>query len=158
MADEPRRADAATRIIKASPQAIYQAMVTPEALLRWLPPSGMSGQMVEFDPRPGGRYRMVLRYDDAGVEGKSGGNEDIVEARFTELVPDTLVAQAVDFVSEDARFAGTMTMRWELVALGNETQVRIVAENVPPGISKADHDEGLASSLGNLAKFVEGGG
>ncbi len=33
--------------------------------------------------------------------------------------------------------------------------VTVTAENVPNGISRADHDAGLRSSLDNLAGFVE---
>ena len=150
------RTDSGSRVIKATPAALYQALVTASALAQWLPPTGMTGEMTEFDPRPGGRYRMALRYDDATIAGKSVGNEDIVEARFVDLVPDQRVVQAVDFVSDDPRFAGIMLMSWVLTPLGNETEVRIIAENVPEGISKQDHDEGLTSSLENLARFVEG--
>jgi len=156
MAKQPPRTDQASRLIGASPHAIYQAMTTPAALVQWLPPVGMSAEMVEFDLRPGGRYRMVLRYDDAAIAGKAGDGQDIVEARFTELMPDALVVQSVVFVSDDPDFAGTMTMRWMLTPFGAETEVRIVAENVPPGIGEADHLEGINASLKNLATFLEG--
>jgi uncharacterized protein YndB with AHSA1/START domain len=150
-----RRTDRASRQIKASPHAIYRAFTDPAALVVWLPPDGMSGEMFAFDLRPGGHYRMALRYDDAAIAGKSGDNADVVEARFLDLVPDEKVVQAVDFVSDDPQFAGTMIMSWVLVPHGAETEVQIIAENVPPGVSKADHDDGLRSSLENLARYVE---
>ena len=150
------RTDSGSRVIRATPAALYQAMVTASALEQWLPPTGMTGEMSEFDPRPGGHYRMTLRYDDATIAGKSGDNADTVEARFVELVPNQRVVQAVEFVSDDPRFAGTMTMSWLLTPLGAETEVKIIAENVPEGISRADHNEGLTSSLEHLAKFVSG--
>jgi uncharacterized protein YndB with AHSA1/START domain len=150
------RTDTAFRTIRATPSALYQALVTAKALEQWMPPSGMTGEMVEFDPRPGGRYRMILRYDDTAISGKSGGNEDIAEARFLELVPDQRIVQSVDFVSDDPQFAGTMTMSTLLTSLGDETEVRFIAENVPVGISAEDHAEGMNSSLENLATFVGG--
>src|SRR5688500_15587060 len=109
---EPRdmsvtRIDQAHRVIKASRPTIFAAMTNAEALVAWLPPMGMSVEMLDFDPQPGGHYIMVLRDDDAAIAGKSGGNEDIVTVRYLDLVPDSLVSQAVDFVSEDPRFAGT---------------------------------------------------
>lgn len=148
------RIDQAHSIIEAPRKAIYHAMTTAEALVAWLPPSGMSGQMLDFDPRPGGHYKMVLRYDDAAIAGKSGGNEDIVTVRYLDLVQDTLVSQAVDFVSEDPRFAGTMVMNWTLEDRPEGTLVTIRAEHVPAGISAEDHAEGLAASLANLKDFV----
>lgn len=149
------RTDTASRIIRATPAALYQALVTAKSLERWMPPSGMTGEMTEFEPRPAGRYRMILRYEDATIAGKSGGNEDIAEARFIELVPDQRIMQSVDFVSDDPRFQGTMIMFTTLTPLGDETEVRFTAENAPEGISAEDHAEGMHSSLENLARFME---
>ena len=57
--------------------------------------------------------------------------------------------------SDDPTVAGTMTMSWLLTAVPGGTNVEIRADDVPPGISEADHATGLASSLDNLASFVE---
>jgi uncharacterized protein YndB with AHSA1/START domain len=71
----------------------------------------MTGAIEEFDARPGGSYRMVLTHPDAsGSRGNSTPDADIVEARFIDLIPGVRVAYAVDFDSDDAAFAGTMTM------------------------------------------------
>ncbi len=63
--------------------------------------------------------------------------------------------QAVDFVSDDPAYAGTMTMTWEITPVDDGTRVDVVAEDVPDGVSAADHAEGIASSLDNLAGYVE---
>jgi hypothetical protein len=65
------------------------------------------------------------------------------------------VVQAVDFVSDDPAYAGTMTMTWELTDVEGGTRVDIVAVDVPDGIAAADHAAGLASSLENLARYLE---
>ena len=96
------RTDTASRVIAASPARVYAALVDPEALVKWLPPDGMTGRFERFDARPGGSYRLVLTYVDASAaRGKTDANSDIVEARFVDLVPGTRVTQAVDFVSDD---------------------------------------------------------
>jgi uncharacterized protein YndB with AHSA1/START domain len=116
----------------------------------------MTGRFERFDARSGGSYRMVLTYSDAsGAPGKASAEADIVEARFVDIVPGVRVVQAVDFVSDHPAYAGTMTMVWEVTAIDAGTRVDIVAENVPDGISAEDHAAGLASSLTNLAAFVE---
>ena len=61
------RTDTAARVVAASPARVYAALVDPDALAAWLPPEGMSGRFERFDARPGGSYRMVLRYADASV-------------------------------------------------------------------------------------------
>jgi uncharacterized protein YndB with AHSA1/START domain len=151
------RTDRASRIVAAPLQRAFAALVDPAALSVWLPPNGMSGSFERFDARPGGSYRLVLTYADAATAaGKATNDTDIVEARFIEIVPDVRVVQVIDFVSDDPAYAGTMTMTWEVEAAEAGTRVEIRADNVPSGISAEDHAAGLASSLANLAAFLEG--
>ena len=150
------RTDRASRVIAAPPERVWTALVDPEALRAWLPPSGMIARFERFDGRPGGSYRMVLTYSDAsGAPGKATADSDIVEARFVDIVPGERVVQAADFVSDDSAYAGTMIMTWEVTAVDAGTRVDIVAEDVPDGISAEDHAAGLASSLTNLAAYLE---
>jgi uncharacterized protein YndB with AHSA1/START domain len=99
---------------------------------------------------------MILTYAETGMApGKATADSDIVEARFIDVVPGVRVVQAVDFVSDDPGYAGTMTMTWEVTSVDAGTRVDIRAENVPNGISADDHAAGLASSLAKLAAYVE---
>ena len=150
------RTDSASRVVAAPPARVYAAFVDEEALVAWLPPQGMTARFERFDLRPGGSYRLVLTYTDAATaSGKATPDSDIVEARFVALVPEIRVVQAVDFASDDPAFAGTMTMTWEVSAVDGGTRVQITAADVPDGISAEDHAKGLASSLANLARYVE---
>ena len=150
------RTDTASRVIAAPLERVYAALVDPDALLRWLPPKGMTGRFERFDARPGGSYRMVLTYAGASnARGKATADSDIVEARFVEVVPGVRVVQAVDFVSDQPGYADTMSMTWEVAPVGTGTRVEIRADNVPDGISAEDHAAGLASSLANLAAYLE---
>ncbi|MDT7727921.1 MAG: hypothetical protein QOI21_4497 [Actinomycetota bacterium] len=143
-------------MIAAPPERVYAALVDPEALKTWLPPQGMSGKFDRFDARPGGSYRLVLTYADASSSpGKATPDSDVVEARFVDIVPGARVVQAVEFVSDDPSYAGTMTMTWEVTAVDTGTRVEIRADDVPDGISAEDHAEGLSSSLANLAAYFE---
>jgi uncharacterized protein YndB with AHSA1/START domain len=150
------RTDSASRLIVASPDRVYEALVDQKALETWLPPDGMTGRFEQFDARPGGSYRLVLTYADPSAgRGKATADSDVVQARFLDLRPGERVVQAVDFLSDDPANAGTMRMTWELTAIDNSTRVNIRAENVPVGISAEDHAAGLASSLSNLAAYLE---
>jgi uncharacterized protein YndB with AHSA1/START domain len=152
------RTDSASRVIHTDPERVFAALVDADALAQWLPPSGMTGRFERFDARPGGSYRLVLTYDeDMPGSGKATADSDIVEARFVDVVPNERVVQEVDFVSDDPAFAGTMTMTWEVAVDDHGTRVEIRADDVPEGISPQDHAEGMASSLANLAAFVETG-
>jgi uncharacterized protein YndB with AHSA1/START domain len=134
---------------------VFNALVDRDALTAWLPPRGMTARFERFDPTPGGSYRLVLTYaDPSDAHGKSSAGSDVVEARYVEIVPDDRVVQAVDFVSDDPAFGGTMTMTWTVRAEKGGTRVEITANDVPDGISAADHTAGLTSSLANLADYV----
>lgn len=148
--DDDRR-HTASQIVPATPQAAYQAFVRPERLVQWLPPQGATGRILVFEPRPAGRFEMTLTFDAA--RGKSSGNTDVVEARFVELVPDRRIVLAVSFASPDPSFAGVMKMTWTFEPEGEGTRVTIVADDVPAGISRADHEVGLRSTLANLERF-----
>jgi uncharacterized protein YndB with AHSA1/START domain len=152
------RTDSASRVIRADREHVFAALVDADALAQWLPPSGMSGRFERFDARPGGSYRLVLTHQDdspGSGTGKASPDSDIVEARFVDVVPNMRVVQAVDFVSDDPAFAGTMTMTWELSVENTGTRVEIRADDVPTGITPEDHAAGMESSLANLAIYVE---
>jgi uncharacterized protein YndB with AHSA1/START domain len=150
------RTDRAARVIAAPPTTVYAALVDREALEAWLPPDGMRGRVERWDPRSGGGFRMVLTYlDPAGSPGKTSDATDVVAVEFADLVPPARVVQRVVFESDDPSFAGTMTMTWHLAAAGEGTEVTVTATGVPPGIDQRDHEAGIASSLANLAAYVE---
>lgn len=149
------RTDTSTRLIHASGERLYQAFAQPGAMQRWLPPAGMRGEMLHFDFRAGGSYRMRLHYLDPQAAGKTSENTDDVEVHLTRLEPGRLIEQEVRFDSADPAYAGVMRMTWTFERAGTGTQVTIRADQVPDAIAQADHQAGLADSLRNLAAFTE---
>ena len=116
----------------------------------------MTGRVLEYDFRDGGRYGIELRYEDGtSTSGKTTGDTDVTRGRFVELVPGRRIVQSVEFESTDSAFSGEMTMTWSFEPAPAGTMVTVTADNVPSGISEADHDAGLRSSLDNLARFLE---
>lgn len=155
------RVDRASRVVSAPPGTVFGALVDRAALETWLPPEGMRGRIEHWDPRPGGGFRMELTYLDAtDAPGKSTAGTDVVEVGFAELVEPERVVQRAEFVADDPSFSGVMTMTWSLTAAPGRTEVAgtevtVSAVDVPPGIDPAVHEEAMASSLANLAAFVE---
>jgi uncharacterized protein YndB with AHSA1/START domain len=156
---EPRResrTDSASREVAAPPDRVYAAFADPAALIKWLPPAGMNGRVLEYDFREGGRFRIELTYGDdtPGTGGKTTGRSDISSGRFLALDAGRRVVQSVEFESADPSLAGAMTMTWTFERVPGGTRVTITADDVPSAISKADHDAGLRSSLDNLAQHL----
>ncbi|NPD06150.1 ATPase [Nocardioides sp. zg-1308] len=146
--------DEAQAVVTAPRDDVFAALVDEDARTVWLPPAGMSGRFTHFDARAGGGYCLVLTYDDEATLGKSGGNTDVVEVRFVSVDAPRRLVEEADFVSDDPRFAGTMTLTWALEPVDGGTRVAITATGVPDGISSADHAAALASTLGNLDGYV----
>ena len=152
------RVDRASREVRRPPGAVFAALADRAALEAWLPPAGMRGRIEHWDPRPGGGFRMELTYLDAtGAPGKSSAATDVVEVGFADIVEPERVVQRAEFVADDPAFAGVMTMTWSLSAAPGGTEVVVTAVDVPSGIDPVVHEEAMASSLANLAAFVERG-
>ena len=152
-----KRVDQASRVIKASPHAIYRALLDPEAIVQWRPPDGMTAQIHAFDGREGGSFRMSLTYTDSDhvVRGKTSENVDTVFVRFVELVPDRRVVERAEFETDDPAFGGAMTIITTLSPQPGGTEVTIRCEDVPSGIPPDVHEAAIASTLRKLAAFVE---
>lgn len=151
------RVDTASKLIHASPSAVYRAFATAAAVEAWLPPPGMTGSVLAFDFREGGSYRMRLTYGSPQhTPGKTSKDTDEVEVRFVKLVPQERIEQAVTFNSEDPAFSGEMRMIWSLKAVQSGTLVTVRCENVPTGVRQEDHEAGLNATLSNLAGFAPG--
>ncbi|GAA5049459.1 SRPBCC domain-containing protein [Haladaptatus pallidirubidus] len=142
--------------MQASPEAIYQAFAEPGAMERWLPPSNMTGEMLDFDFHEGGSYRMRLTYKDQQAgQGKTSEAFDEMEVRLPRLEPNHRIEQEVVFESDDPAFEGTMRMVWTFEPAGSGAIVTVRAENVPVGIQPEDHEAGMKSTLDYLTAFVE---
>ncbi len=150
------RIDSVSRVLAASPHSLYQAFITPSSLVKWLPPEGMSGQIDDFQPEVGKGYRMTLTYEEPhSISGKTTADADTLETIFTELVPDKKIAGTSVFETEDPDVKGELLLTWYFEELEAGTRVILIVENVPVGIPKAAHIEGLNSTLDNLERFVQ---
>lgn len=149
--------DVGQAVIEARPEDVFAALVDPDARTAWLSPAGMSGRFDWFDARIGGGYRMTLTHDDPAVPGKSAGNSDVVEVRFTGVDEPWQLVEEAEFLSDDPSFSGTMTMTWTLAAVQSGTLVTVTATDVPDGISSEDHVAAFASTLGNLDAYLREG-
>jgi uncharacterized protein YndB with AHSA1/START domain len=147
----------ASRIIRAQPEALYAAFLDPGALVDWLPPAEMTGEIHEFDARVGGGYRMSLFYPpgERAFRGKTSDREDVVDVRFVELAPPHRIVEAVNFVTSDPAFAGEMRMTATFNEVSGGTEVALVFENLPPGLRAEDNEAGSRLSLEQLARRFE---
>lgn len=149
------RTDTATRIVPAEAPQAFAALTSKDALETWLPPTGMTGKIEDFDASVGGGYRMTLTLDDESLAtGKTNATQDVVNVKYLEIVENEKIVQGGSFETEDPSFADGMTMTWTLEPTRRGTQVTVRADNVPDAIDQEDHITGLHSSLDNLARYL----
>ena len=146
-----------SRIIKARPEALYEAFMDPAALVAWLPPAEMTGTIHEFDARVGGGYRMSLFYppNERSFRGKTSDREDMFNVRFVELAPPWRIVESVSFVTADPAFSGAMTIVVTFEKVSGGTAVTFLCENLPPGLRAEDNKAGARLSLEQLARRFE---
>lgn len=122
-----------------------------------MPPDGMSGEIDYFQADVGGGYQMTLTYEEPySLPGKTTENTDTFKTVFIELVPGNKIAGKTVFETDDPDAAGEFWMTWFFEEVDGATKLTLIAENVPPGIPKAVHIEGLNSTLDNLQDFIRG--
>jgi len=146
-----------SRLIKAPPEAIYEAFMDPAALVAWLPPAQMTGQIHRFDGRVGGGYQMSLFYppEEPAFRGKTSEREDRVNVRFLGLTPPRRIVQAVTFDTDDPALLGEMTMTATFEPASGGTEVTLLFDNLQPGLRAEDNDAGARLSLEQLAERLE---
>jgi uncharacterized protein YndB with AHSA1/START domain len=141
--------------VSASRPAVYRALLDPEAIRQWRAPAGMSTDVHVFEACEQGSFRISLSYADPGRTGKSAARTDTYHGHFAKLVPDEQVVEMVEFETDDPALRGTMTVTTTLTDAAGGTDVLVVYDGIPDGVSAADNQTGTRMSLANLAKLVE---
>ena len=134
------------RVLRAPPLRIYRAFVEAEALARWLPPNGFTGQVHQIDARVGGSYRMSFTNFSSGHRHSFGGD-------FVELIPGERLVKVDRF--DDPGLPGEMRVTVALKQVECGTELQIVQEGIPDVIPTASCYLGWQESLEALARLVE---
>jgi uncharacterized protein YndB with AHSA1/START domain len=146
----------ASRVRKARPEEVYGAFLDPTALIDWLPPAEMTGEIHEFAAEVGGGYRVSLFYppDERVFRGKTSERGHGQPAIRGAGAPRRIV-EAVSFVTADPVFFGEMTLIATFAEVPGGTEVTLECKNLPPGLRARDNEAGSRMSLQQLARRLE---
>lgn len=134
------------RVLATTPEKIYRAFTTPEALARWLPPNGFTCTVHSYEAAIGGVRRMSFTNFTTGNSHAFGGT-------YLELVPSERIRYTDRF--EDANLPGEMITTVTLKRVSVGTDITIVQEGVPAVIPPEACYLGWQQSLNHLALLVE---
>jgi uncharacterized protein YndB with AHSA1/START domain len=144
-----------TRLINAPRERVYEALLDPAAVARWKVPGDMNCEVHEFDAREGGTIRISLTYDAPDRVGKTAGRTDTYTGRFVTLVPNELIVEADEFVTDDPALRGEMLITIQLSDAADATELVAVHDGLPEGVRPADNEVGWREALARLAALVE---
>ena len=134
------------RVLKAPAERVYRAFLAPEAMAKWLPPHGFTGQVHEMDARVGGGYRMSFTNFGTGTSHSFG-------AKYVELTPHERIRHTDQF--DDPNLPGEMQVTISLRKVLCGAELSIVQEGIPAAIPVEMCYLGWQESLAMLANLVE---
>ena len=134
------------RVVRAAPEKIYRAFLDPDAMAKWLPPNGFTGNVQQMEAKVGGRYKMSFTNFTNGQSHSFGGT-------YLELVPNKRIVHTDKF--DDPNLPGEITVTVDLREVSCGTDLNIVQEGVPDVIPAEMCYLGWQDSLTLLAQLVE---
>jgi uncharacterized protein YndB with AHSA1/START domain len=134
------------RVLKAPPEKVYKAFLSPDAMAKWLPPFGFTCQVHKLDAKVGGEHRMSFTNFSTGNGHSFGG-------KYLEMEPGKKLVYTDKF--DDPNLPGEMrvTVTFEKVSVG--TSLTVVQEGLPAVIPVDACQLGWRESLEQLEKLVE---
>ena len=134
------------RVLQAPPERVYRAFLDANAMVKWLPPNGFTGQVHQLDAKVGGTYKMSFTNFTTGKSHSFGGE-------YLELTPNERIRHTDRF--DDPNLPGEMQTTITLKQVSVGTELNIVQEGVPAAIPAEACYLGWQESLTLLAKLVE---
>jgi uncharacterized protein YndB with AHSA1/START domain len=134
------------RVLQAPPERVYRAFLDANAMVKWLPPNGFTGQVHHLDAKVGGTYRMSFTNFTTEKSHSFGGE-------YLELTPNERIRHTDKF--EDPNLPGEMQTTITLRQVSVGTELTIVQEGVPAVIPAEACYLGWQESLTLLRKLVE---
>ena len=133
------------RVIRATPERLFEAWTEPSQLRCWWGPEGVTCEGAEVDLRVGGRYRIDNLFPDGRVVVLMGEFE-VIER------PNRLTyTWRVDGSSGDSE---RVTVRFE--PRDGATEVIVTHERIPDETVREQHRRGWEGCLEGLVRFVSG--
>jgi uncharacterized protein YndB with AHSA1/START domain len=155
MNDDVVRSVSGSRHVNAPRAVVYRVLLDAEANRQWRVPTGMTGQIHEFDPREGGSFRLSLTDDAPGRADEPASRTDTVHGRFARLIPGRQVVEVVEFETADPAMSGELTTTTTLTDVDGGTEILVSWEGPPVNAAPGLYKIALQMLLTSLTAVVE---
>lgn len=127
--------------IAARPETVWEFLVNPDKAVRWM------GVLANFDPRPGGTYRVEI------IPGS------VARGEFVEVDPPHRLVHTWGWEpgSGSPVAPRSTTVEFELIPDGDGTLLRLTHRALPDPAAAASHAAGWDHYLARLAVAASGG-
>ena len=133
------------RVLSAPPAVVFDAFANPDKLARWWGPAGFTVPSVDFDPRPGGTYRIEMQ--------PPGGDAFHLVGEFREVVPPARLAFTFVWEPPDPDDVETL-VELSFRDLGDSTEA-VLAQGVFKTEPRRElHRDGWSDTLDRLEQFL----
>jgi uncharacterized protein YndB with AHSA1/START domain len=134
------------RVLRATPEKVYRAVLDPDALVKWNPPNGFTAKVHHLESKVGGTFKLSFTNFSTGKRHTFGG-------KYLELTPHKRIR--VTDVFDDPDLPGEMQTTYTLKQVSCGTELTIIQEGLPDAIPPEACYLGWQESLILLAKLVE---
>ena len=130
------------RIFDATPEHIFDAWLTRERFQSWIGPEGTKSDVTVFEPKVGGRYRMLMRLSD--------GEEIGVTGIFKTIERPRQIAMTWKWENGENDSLLTITLR----TVGDRTELTLRHDGLLTQENVDGHRKGWNSALNKLERFL----
>jgi uncharacterized protein YndB with AHSA1/START domain len=134
------------RVLRAPPEKVYRAFITPDAMGKWISPYGFTCKVHHMEPKVGGTFKMSFTNFTTQQSHSFGGE-------YLELVPGERLRYTDKF--DDPNLPGVIQMTVTLKKVSVGTELNVVQEGIPEAIPVEMCYLGWQESLAQLAQLVE---
>lgn len=132
-----------TRVIQASPRAVWDAWTQPEQMKKWSCPAPGGAKRIDADFRVGGAFEIHMEVD---------GESHTAFGTYREIDEPHRLVYTWDW-REESHAMGETTVTVEFRPEGEGTRVALVHEGFPAAEAKDGHAEGWALCMGHFEEL-----
>jgi len=141
--------------LNASKSKVYQTLLDKNLIAKWKVPDDMNCIVHEYNPVENGVFRISLEYNNINEVGKTIKNIDTYHGYFKKLKPYSEIIEIDEFESDNADMQGLMSITYILNELNGGTDLTILHDNLPIGVSLDDNMIGWEMALLKLSELLD---
>ncbi len=130
------------RVLKASPQRVYQAWTDPALAQQFMCPSEVTVPEIALDVRVGGSYRIVMQRED--------GEQLVVRGTYRDVRPNERLSMTWQWEEDDPKDEYETLLTIDLTPHGSGTELTLTHEHFQSAQSRTNHEGGWNSMLDKM--------